>query len=104
MTLAKASTFGLRDDSYRKCKGDGGYSDIFDGTAVTVYDAAGKVLALGKLENSKFINGDCEFTFTVAGVPDGEQFYQVEVAHRGKVSFPADKARAGAVGLTLGSD
>jgi hypothetical protein len=103
LSLAKASTYGMRDDGYRKCEGTGGYSDISEGTSVTVYDAAGTVLALGKLEGSKFRNGDCEFTFTVTAVPAGEQFYQVEVAHRGKVSFPSDKARSG-VGLTLGSD
>lgn len=92
------------------CFGLGGYSDIAEGTAITVYDAAGQVIATGKLgPGSAVIDpveggfDKCRFGFAVAEVPANEDFYQIEVSHRGKVTFDAEEARAGTVALTLGA-
>ena len=71
----------------------GGYSDIRDGTQVTVYDASGKAVAVGALTNSLPLGkvGDrtsrCYFAFEVTGIPEGSAIYAIEVSHRGKVSL-----------------
>lgn len=92
-----------RSDS-GSCSGAGRYSDIHDKTSVTIYDANGKVLAVGELSQSMGARGvGCTYQFDVPGVPDGERFYQVEVSSRGKVTFTAEKAKAGKVLVTLGS-
>uniref|UniRef100_UPI0031D88EB1 hypothetical protein n=1 Tax=Saccharothrix mutabilis TaxID=33921 RepID=UPI0031D88EB1 len=85
-----------------ECEGVRGYDDIAEGTQVTVYDATGKAIALGALENSQYAGRVCTFSFTVDEVPIGHDIYQVEVSHRGKVSFSDEAARAGEVALTLG--
>lgn len=89
-----------------RCGGKGGYDDINRGASVTVYDAGGTVVATGELGEGRFVgqklDDPCAFPFTVANVPGGGQFYQVEVSHRGKVTVTADAAKAGAVKLTLG--
>ena len=82
------------------CNGSGGYSDIGQGTAVTVHDATGKVVAEGSLDAGKILSGDCVFTFSVAHVPDSK-FYGIEVSHRGTVTFA--RSEAGFAGLTLGN-
>jgi len=93
-----------RDTSGHACTGSGGYSDIAEGASVTVYDAAGKARAIGSLQHSdRMSTGACSFAITVPDVPDGEQIYQVEVTHRGKVSVTADAAKAGLVSLQLGN-
>jgi hypothetical protein len=89
------------------CLTEGGYADIRTGTQVTVKDAGGKVIAIGslgpgtvraaqtlpKFNAEKGVVEDvsqavkCGFEFSVAGVPGGESFYSVEVAHRGDVRF-----------------
>jgi hypothetical protein len=68
----------------------GGYSDISDGTQVTVKDAAGTVLAAGTLTGGTITVGEVAFTFTVEGVPDAD-LYQVEVSRRGALSYTADQ-------------
>lgn len=89
-----------------RCGGKDGYDDINRGASVTVYDAAGKVVAKGELGEGKFVgqkaNDPCAFPFSVANVPAGESFYQVEVSHRGKVTVEQKEAQAGGVSLTLG--
>ncbi|MGM1057817.1 hypothetical protein [Saccharothrix sp. Mg75] len=85
-----------------ECEGYRGYDDIAEGTQVTVYDASGKAVGLGRLANAEYSSGVCGFTFAVPDVPIGEKIYQVEVSHRGKVSFDAEAARKGDVTLTLG--
>lgn len=85
------------------CLDTGGYSDINEGASVTVYDASGKVAAVGRLGKGIYASFVCTFPIDVANVPDGQQFYQVEVTHRGKVSVTADQAKAGKVSLSLGS-
>jgi hypothetical protein len=74
------------------------------GASVTVYDAAGKVDAVGAITKpySLGVQG-CSFSIVVPDVPDGEKFYQVEVTHRGKITVPADEAKTGMVSLSLGN-
>jgi hypothetical protein len=70
--------------------------------------ASGEVLAVGNLavglyrqnETYDFIS-DCEFPFTVAGVPDDRVLYLVDVSHRGEMTYPRDKLNE-PVNLTLG--
>ncbi|MEU7815278.1 hypothetical protein [Pseudonocardia sp. NPDC049154] len=84
------------------CSGDGGYSDIHAGTGVTIANAAGAVIATGSLSSGRASSSTtCDFTFTVPDVPAGEDFYQVEVSHRGTLTYTADELRAG-LGLSLG--
>lgn len=84
------------------CKGDSGYSDIDQGTAVTVYDGSGSVvgtttLGLGTVKQDVA----CEFRFVATDLPKLD-FYQVEVAHRGKVTVTYAQAVANDVAMSLG--
>jgi hypothetical protein len=98
------SLYGSSDISGGSCQGSGGYSDIADGASVTVYDAAGKVDAVGEITKPHSLDGlGCAFSIVVSKVPNGEDFYQIEVTHRGKVTVTADDAKAGRVALTLGN-
>lgn len=99
ISLMKGAT-GAADRG--ECEGYRGYDDIAEGAQVTVYNASGKAVALGTLKNSDYSGGVCSFSFAVPEVPAGEAIYQVEVTHRGKVSFSDEAARKGAVALTLG--
>jgi hypothetical protein len=94
----------------KECAGRGGYSDIREGTQVTVTGSDGTVLALGELSSGAVADTpdsvfegikSCMFTFSVPAVPAGHDIYGVEVAHRGVVRFDAlDMFRD--VSLTLG--
>jgi len=86
----------------RSCEGDGGYSDIQAGTSVTVSDATGRVIATGALSGGMATSSSvCAFTFTVPDVPAGEDFYRLEVSHRGTLTYDADELAAGPM-VTLG--
>lgn len=93
-------TTGYADSG--ECAGYRGYDDIAEGAQVTVYDASGKAVALGKLSNAQYEGSVCSFEFVVGNVPLGENIYQVEVSHRGKVSYTFEQAKAGKVSLSLG--
>jgi hypothetical protein len=84
------------------CSGYSGYSDMNAGTSVTVYDDAGKVVALGALKPGIY-SGNCQFPFAVQDVPTGSKFYSVEVSHRGRVTITEDAAKNGQAAFTLGS-
>ncbi|MEV6738278.1 hypothetical protein AB0N14_15630 [Streptomyces sp. NPDC051104] len=86
------------------CAGTRGYDDIRDGTSVTVYDAAGSVVATGALSNSSYDEDtyNCSFDVAVQDVPNGEKFYKVEVSHRGTLQLSAEEAENGQFGGTLG--
>lgn len=65
-----------------------GYEDITEGAQVVIADSSGKTLAIGSLEGGRRVASTaCSFTFTIKGVPDGEAFYGISVAHRGAVQF-----------------
>lgn len=90
------------------CAGDGGYSDIAAGAAVTVKDASGKIVGVSQLGDGQeqsaapSYRGACLFDFTVPDVPVGN-FYSIEVSHRGQISVTLAQARSGDVHFTLGS-
>lgn len=80
-----------------------GYSDIGEGTEVTVYDPAGTIIGTGQLADvhgtdRHGFRDDCAFSFQVT-VPE-EPFYSVEVSHRGKVAF--QRSEISDAELTLG--
>lgn len=79
--------------------GNAGASDLAPGGQVAVYDAAGKLLAIGALgEGTLTGSGVCRMPFTVDGVSGGGPFF-VEVTHRGRIAFT--RAEAGDVQLSL---
>jgi hypothetical protein len=82
------------------CTPDAGYEDIATGAQVTTKNGTGKVLALGTLGDPRVSellanpNDEgapwpyrCTLPFTVTGVPGGEEFYSIEVTHRGEVRY-----------------
>lgn len=88
----------------RSCVGEDGYDDMRTGAPVVVYDAAGTVIATGSLRGGALntTGTQCVFPFTVADVPSGEAFYQVQVSHRGKVVVESAEAETSGAVLTLG--
>ncbi|MEU2409123.1 hypothetical protein ABZ609_33135 [Streptomyces rubiginosohelvolus] len=91
-------------DGIGGCEGSGGYSDIQLGTSVTVYDAAGTVIATSALILSEFDEaaGSCTYDVSVEDVPADEDFYQLEISHRGKLHLPAEEAKSGSFSGSLG--
>lgn len=61
------------------CAGKGGYTDIADGTAVTVYNETGAVIGSGTISESKFL-GDS----TIAGM-SGPCTFQVSVLRHARI-------------------
>lgn len=90
-------------DDGSSCRGKGGYSDIGEGAAVTVYDASGKIVSAGKITGSTYHAGECKFQWSAASIPAGAGPYQFEISHRGKMTITEQDARAGAIHLTLGN-
>jgi hypothetical protein len=88
------------------CQGSGASADIANGTAVSVFDGQGKLIAVGSLTNGTFartpIGSACVFVLTVDGVPDGLTSYSVEVGQRGERPVSSVAAH-GHVFLTDGS-
>lgn len=95
-------TDGAIDDGLGGCEGSGGYDDIAEGTSVTVYDAAGAVIATGSLGSSTYELGTCTFDVSIRHVPKRQDFYKVEVSHRGTVQLTADEAESGQLAASLG--
>ncbi|MFD6860301.1 hypothetical protein ACFWB0_01545 [Rhodococcus sp. NPDC060086] len=93
---ASSSTSGF------ECEGARGYDDISPTAAVRVSDAAGALLATGSLTHSVSEGNFCTFFFTVPEVPRGAASYDVEISHRGSVSYNETEADSG-VHLTLGN-
>ena len=88
------------------CVALGGYSDISEGTAVTVGGSTGQTLNIGSLSRGTIIGqsgqpASCQFAFSVF-VPSGQSLYTVTISHRGTQTFTPDQVAAG-ISLTLGS-
>jgi hypothetical protein len=84
------------------CSGDGGYSDIAEGTQVVISDESSKTLAVGVLKaGRRDSNGRCKFPFEVLRVPTGQSFYGIEVSHRGRLQYSESQIRQG-LQLSLG--
>lgn len=87
--------------------GRGGYEDISPEAAVTVYDGSGKVIAIAPLGSDcvpgeldgETLNWDANWTTPVPNVPDAS-IYQVEVSHRGKLTFTKSDLEAKAWTVT----
>ncbi|WP_433610918.1 hypothetical protein [Prescottella agglutinans] len=95
----KATSSGLPTGF--SCAGTGGYSDLSPTAAVKVSDESGTLLAKGHVTGSSGSSGYCVFDFTVTDVPRGNKFYEVEVSHRGGLSFTEAEAEDG-LALSLG--
>lgn len=106
-TLTGGLTLNDEDTAQNICTGTGGYSDIASGASVTVENQSGTIIGTGTLGPGRVGPGfaNCVYTFVVPGLPD-ESFYQVEVTHRGFVSYSrADiVANKWIVEMTLGSN
>lgn len=105
-SLLLANAFGDgsdMDNGTFPCTGTGGFADISEGTVVTVYDATSAIVATGALGPSETMKGSggCLFPFTIDEVPESD-FYQVEVAKRGMVTFTQQQVAESRVSLTLG--
>ena len=86
------------------CLPEDGYDDVFTGTQVTVKDGAGKILGTGDLDYDETSPGNteshCEFVFdfTVSSAA----FYEIEVAHRGSLTYSAEELSEGPLRFSLG--
>jgi hypothetical protein len=97
------------------CSGKGGYSDLTAGSAVTVQNPTGKVVATGALATGTVAASlpttfagqpitlivSCALSFEVRDVPDGLSSYSVTVTHRGTQVIPNGQGH-GFVRLTIG--
>jgi len=86
------------------CTGHGGYDDIYAGTAVTVKDENSKILATGSLGGGTAPDRfSCSFPFKISNLPEAK-FYQVEISHRGAVTYSREDLdrRGWAIQLSLG--
>ncbi|MEV4281886.1 hypothetical protein [Actinoplanes xinjiangensis] len=82
-TFMVQGTFDLYDDNLYLasdgCAGQGGYKDITTGAAVTITDATGAIVALGRLDSASLTSMiNCTFSFSVSDVPADQGFYGVE--------------------------
>ncbi|MDV3128350.1 DUF732 domain-containing protein [Mycobacterium sp. 21AC1] len=83
------------------CQGAGGYSDVNGGTAVTVKNGKGEILASTTLGAGKGGTADCRFSFTLK-VTEGQDHYVVSVGHRGEFDYTFDQLMARSVQMRLG--
>ena len=82
---------------------DSGYSDLAQGTQVTVSAPDGTVLGSGALGDPQSGGNGvvCDFPFTIKNVQGGEPRYGIAVSHRGTVWFsPKEVTHAG---LSIGN-
>lgn len=115
-THSLSGTLTLKDEvnefSGKPCTGSRGYSDIQEGAQVTVKDEANMLLAVGRLgpgttreaRRTQFTAYSyCQFSFAIPSIPD-RPFYQVEVSHRGALSYQRDdlESRSWTVDLSIG--
>lgn len=88
--------------STAQCAGAGGFSDISEAATVVVTDAAGKTVAIGRMDGEgKATRGTglaagvrpaaCTWTWTVEDVPGGSGFYGIEISHRGRQQYTREQ-------------
>ncbi|RZT84913.1 hypothetical protein EV383_1771 [Pseudonocardia sediminis] len=79
-----------------------GFFDVRAGTAVTVRDSSGAIVAVGQLAPATVGGyGSCTFPFMLEDVPLSD-FYTVEVGRRGEVTATAADVTSAGVHLSLG--
>ncbi|ACV79227.1 hypothetical protein [Nakamurella multipartita] len=91
-----------------------GYNDIRQGAQVTV-KVGGNTVAVGQLGEGQEIEdlsdvdvddiqqgaGTCRYPFSIADIPGGHDFYEIQVSHRGGLTYTEEELRSG-VALSLG--
>jgi hypothetical protein len=83
------------------------YPDVRAGVPVTVRDANGQQVGLGRLDEGRFLKPSdgsqprCVFPFVVIGVTDGASLYEVEVGSRGGSTYSREELLEG-ISLRLG--
>jgi hypothetical protein len=83
------------------CAGTGGYDDMRVGAQVVVTDENSTTIAVGSIDSATpMMDPDdgnlargCSLGFSVAGVPEGRQFYGVEVTSRGRLQYTRDQMK-----------
>ncbi|WP_182345768.1 hypothetical protein [Tomitella gaofuii] len=83
------------------CVGDDGYDDLDANSGVSVRDASGTLIAKGAMTGSSKAGGYCVLSFLVPDVPTGNNYYLLELSHRGELSFTEDEAQE-PISLSLG--
>ena len=93
--------FGLHlNSSDSTCEGQNGYSDIYDGTTVTMVGRSNHQTFTGKLVNDRYDLVSiaskqiaCKFNTTFTDVPNDDLGYSVQVSHRGYVDYDLSSIR-----------
>lgn len=95
-----SGSFTLQDGAFGKkgepCSGNEGYDDIQAGAQVRIRNGNNKTLGVGSLGTGRNVPTGvagfmyCKFPFSVK-VSDGEDFYSIEVSHRGEITYPKKK-------------
>ena len=104
-TAIVTGSFTLKDDapslyspsitvSGSSCSGSGGYSDIDQGTQVTVKNGKGDILTTTSLEPGEGGRYLCTFPFSF-DVTEGEERYVVSVGRRGEMSYSFAELKSG---------
>jgi hypothetical protein len=101
-TLAGSLALTRGYDGSTACGGSGGFADIVTSAPITVTDAAGATIALGRLDPGVVRTGGCIFEFRIEKVPGDKDFYGVEVTHRGVLKYTRAEAMSGQIRLTIG--
>lgn len=82
-----------------------GYGDLSAGAQVTVKNGSGRIVAVGTIREGKpnYDGATCTMPLKVSGIPKAS-FYQVEVSHRGELSYSYAQLqrRHWRVSLTIG--
>lgn len=81
--------------------------EVDEGTTLTVLDAAGDKVAVGELGEGEPQGGDglfigCRHSFEIAGVPDGDAVYSLQVGSGESYNFK--RSEASKVGVVVGLD
>ncbi|AOW92987.1 hypothetical protein BFN03_10830 [Rhodococcus sp. WMMA185] len=101
LTLYDSTTRSYGYGEEFDCEGDGGYSDIYPGRDILVYGVDESLIAKGEFVSSDKTGSTCSMHFAVEDVPRGEQFYQLEISDRGRMTYSEDEAQE-SIGLSLG--
>ena len=91
-------------DKGKSCRGDGGYSDIHQGSQVTVSNGGGDIITVSDLgEGLADEYGDCIFNFQLKDIPNAK-VYQIEIVRRGKIVYEKQqlKEKDYRIGISIG--
>lgn len=93
---------------------NGGFSDIESGGQITITNESGKIVALGTLDVGHTLESmpegspdgplsatRCTFGFSVPSVPEGQNFYAIQMGHRTPLKYTRAEL-ATPLSLTLG--